>query len=133
MSVSAFAEILELAIVSTASRDLLHVIDSPVGLVVIRRDLVWTVPMVARCSHACILRLVVVVFLAVAHANAVHVLRLTLANHRAHGLGHVVGAHRWLLLACIVSEIYVIDTTLPHLVLGRHRHLALHVGRILRG
>ena len=83
MSVSAFAEILELAVVATTGRDLLHVIDSPIRLVGSCRDLIGTVPMVARSSHASIRSLVIEALLTVAHSHAVHMLRLALASH--HG------------------------------------------------
>ena len=127
--VSTLSEILQLPIVSTASRNLLgssntlHVINSSIRLCVICRNLVRTVPVVTRSPHTCILRLIGVVgLLIVAHSNAVNVLGLSLANDGiiAHGLRHVVGAHRWMLLArsSIVPEIYVIDSTFSHLIFG---------------
>lgn len=97
-------------------------------------DIVWAIPVVARSPHACILSLVVVGLLSVGHAHTIYMLGLTLIDHGAHGLRCAVWAHRGMLLAwaTIVPEIYVVDSTFPHLIFRRHRHLAFHVPCILR-
>ena len=97
-------------------------------------DLVRAVPVVSGSAHVGVLTLVGVVgLLSVVHSNAVHMLRLALADHGAHWLRLVVRAHRGMLArGSIMSEIYVVDTTLPHLIFRRHRHLALHVPCVLR-
>lgn len=137
MSVPTFPEVLQLPVIASTGCDSvcgLHVIDGPVWLVVISCDLVWAVPVVSGSAHASVLTLVGVVgLLSVAHSHAVHMLRLALADHGAHRLWLVVWTHRGMLAGgSIVSEIYVVDSTLPHLIFRRHRHLALHVPCVLR-
>lgn len=133
-SVTTFPKILKFAIVGLASTNLLHiplsVINSPVRLVMTTpgsTNLIWTIPLIARCPQTI-------------HLVVLHVSRLVAES--PNWLRHVVRTHRWVsrtadatIVLIEVDLVHIADATLPHLVLRGHRHvsmLAIAAVRVLR-
>jgi len=106
----------------------LRMVNGSVWILVVRLDLVWTIPLISRSSHSFDI-LISVVLLAITHSHAIYMLRLSLPNYCTHWLGNVVRAHRRVLLtsrtiASKVHLVHIIDTALPHMVFRWHWHLA---------
>ena len=106
----------------------LRMVNRSVWILVVRLDLIRTIPLIPRSSHSFYI-LVSTVFLAIIHSHAIYMLRLSLPNYCTHWLGNVVRAHRRVLLtsrtiASKVHLVHIIDTALPHMVFRWHWHLA---------
>lgn len=93
---------------------------SSIRIMVTSSNLIWTIPLITRCTHTFYILVTSILLLAISHSNAIHMLRLPFTDNTAHWLGNVVRAHWRVLLLSIMSEvhlIHVIDSTLSHLIL----------------
>ena len=131
--ISTFSKILKLAVVSLTGTNLLDVtlrmINSSIWVMMTgASDLIRTVPLITWCSHSfkVVISDISCILLTSGHAYAINMLWLSFPNNSANRLGHIVWAHRWVLMPnwdIALSEIHLIhiaDTAFSHLIFGRH-------------